>query len=73
MKHLLTVQRADTGQYFIMDNTLTTKGNSIGQIGPYYKSMKYASIAMMRMSKEYTNIYDMSKKAYSELKSRRLA
>ena len=68
MKHLLTVQRANTGQYFITDNTLTPEGKPIGQIGPYFKSMKYACIAMFRMSKkEYTNTYDMSEKAYSEL------
>ena len=72
MKALLTVQQAHNRKWFVMNNNIAPHGKPIGQIGPYYKSMKQATIAMLRMSKQrYTNIYNISEKAYSELVSNR--
>lgn len=65
MKHLLTVNTGHNG-IFIMDNNIGSDGKPIGQIGPYYPTIRAATIAMMEMP-EFTNIYDMSQKDYKEL------
>ena len=72
MKDLLTVNRADNGQYFIMNTSMAADGKPIGREGPFYPTMKAAIVAMFKMPKKYyTNIYDISEKAYSRLVSNR--
>jgi len=70
MKQHISVNRSDKG-FFLMNNTCGADGRAKGMLPgtPYYKTLKEASIAMFNLSKEYTNIYDMSQKAYEELTS----
>jgi len=69
MKQLITVNRSGNGKFFLMDNSCRVDGKPKGQLPgtPYFNTMKDASIAMFRLPKDCTNIYDMSQKFYEEL------
>jgi len=72
MKQLITVNRSGlSGKFFLMNNTCGANGKPKGQLPgtPYYDTMKDATIAMFRLPRDCTNIYDMSQKNYEELTS----
>ena len=72
MKQLITVNRSGiNGKFFLMNNTCGVDGKPKGQLPGtlYFDTMKDASIAMFRLPKNCTNIYDMSQKSYEALTS----
>jgi len=68
VKHLLSVNRANSGKFFIMNNTCQSDGRAYGMIitAGFFDDMKSATIAMFRLKSDYTNIYDMSESAYNK-------